>query len=106
MATPVTLGPLPGVGGGTVKANAWGDSAAAELVLTVHGQNPALLGEWEDMGMAPALAEQGYYVRTATAPHFFYTPTHTTHTHTHTHTHHHHHHHTHTHGSPSRGVLC
>ena len=35
MATPVTLGPLPGVGGGTVKANAWGDSAAAELVLTI-----------------------------------------------------------------------
>ena len=29
-----------------MKANAWGDSAAAELVLTVHGQNPALFGEW------------------------------------------------------------
>ena len=81
MATPVTLGPLPSVGG-TVGANAYGDSAAAELVLTVHGQNPALLGEWEDMGMAPALAEQGYYVGAATLARGHPTPHTTTTTHT------------------------
>lgn len=61
MAQSLKLGPLPSLGGTLLSANTYGDSSA-ELVLTVHGQNPALVHEWEDTKIAQRLAEHGYYV--------------------------------------------
>ena len=52
---------LPALDGSILSANAYGESSA-ELVLTVHGQNPALVHEWEDTDIAQNVAKRGYYV--------------------------------------------
>ena len=57
----LALGPLPSAGGGSLSVSAYGDSRD-ELVLTVHGQNPALVNEWEETKIAQSLAERGFYV--------------------------------------------
>ena len=55
----VVLGPLEMLGGGGLEARAYGDSDAAQLVVAVHGANPALVDEWASV--AQAVGDLGGY---------------------------------------------